>query len=252
MALGTLTFGREPDEATSARILHTYLDAGGSLLDTADAYGWSEEVLGPLLDGVRDAVMVASKVGLPTRPGPNTEGASRVRLLRQVEETLRRLRTDWLDIYYVHAWDPITPLDEMLGTLDSLVLSGKVRYLGLSNFFAWQIATAVGRAALRGWELPAVVTAEYSLVERGVERDIQGLCRHTKGWPSCRRARWAAACCRASTAPVRTPPPGRVRGPGPTAGPMYGVTWPTSATRRSPTRSDRSPSESAARRRRWR
>jgi aryl-alcohol dehydrogenase-like predicted oxidoreductase len=99
-------------------------------------------------------------------------------VLRQAERTLRRLGTDWIDVYYVHAWDPVTPLDETLSALDSLVTAGKVRYLGVSNFFGWQIAKAMGLAALRGYETVSLVTAEYSLVERGAEREILSLCRH--------------------------------------------------------------------------
>jgi aryl-alcohol dehydrogenase-like predicted oxidoreductase len=176
LALGTLTFGRETDEDSSAKILHTYLGAGGNLLDTADAYGRSEEVLGPLLKGVRDELLIASKVGLPTRSGPNTEGTSRLRVNQQIERTLRRLDTDWIDVYYCHAWDPVTPLDETLSSLQNLVASGKVRYLGVSNWFAWQIAKALGRCELRQWESIAVVTAEYSLIARGVEREIVPMC----------------------------------------------------------------------------
>lgn len=178
LALGTLTFGRETDEATAETILRTYLDAGGNFLDTADAYGRSEEVLGPLLKGIRDDVLIASKVGLPTRKGPNTEGTSRLRIKRQIEATLRRLDTDWINVYYAHAWDPITPLDETLSALNSLVAAGQVRYLGVSNYFGWQIAKALGRAALHDWETISLVTAEYSLIERGAEREIQSLCVH--------------------------------------------------------------------------
>jgi aryl-alcohol dehydrogenase-like predicted oxidoreductase len=182
LALGTLTFGRETDEAASAQILRAYLGAGGNFIDTADAYGRSEEVLAPLIKGIRDDILIGSKVGLPSplnpRKGLNAEGASRLRVLRQAERTLRRLGTDWIDVYYVHAWDPVTPLEETLSALDSLVTSGKVRYLGVSNFFGWQVAKAMGRAALRGYETISLVTAEYSLVERGAEREILSLCRH--------------------------------------------------------------------------
>jgi aryl-alcohol dehydrogenase-like predicted oxidoreductase len=178
ITLGALTFGREADEAASAQILAAYLDAGGNFIDTADAYGRSEEVLAPLIKGIRDEVLIGSKVGLPVQPGPNSAGTSRLRVLRQAERTLRRLGTDWIDVYYVHAWDPVTPLDETLSALDALVRSGKVRYLGVSNFFGWQIAKAMGRAAFRGYETISAVTAEYSLVERGAEREILSLCRH--------------------------------------------------------------------------
>ncbi len=184
LALGALTFGREADEADSAKILGAYLDAGGNFIDTADAYGRSEEVLAPLIKGIRDDVLIGSKVGLPSPHGPlrraNSEGTSRLRVLRQAERTLRRLGTEWIDVYYVHAWDPVTPLDETLSALDSLVRSGKVRYLGVSNFFGWQIAKAMGRATFHGYETVSLVTAEYSLVERGAEREIMSLCRHEK------------------------------------------------------------------------
>lgn len=185
LALGALTFGRETDEDASAKILGAYLDAGGNFIDTADAYGRSEEVLAPLIRGIRDDVLIGSKVGLPAAQGPgarraNAEGTSRLRVLRQVERTLRRLGTEWIDVYYVHAWDPVTPLDETLSALDALVRSGKVRYLGVSNFFGWQIAKAMGRATFHGYETISLVTAEYSLVERGAEREILSLCRHEK------------------------------------------------------------------------
>lgn len=178
IALGTLTFGRETNEEVSAEILRVYLDAGGNLLDTADAYGRSEKVLAPLIKGIRDDLLIASKVGLPTRGGPNAEGTSRLRVNRQIEQTLRRLDTDWIDVYYCHAWDPVTPLEETLSALHNLVSSGKVRYLGVSNFFGWQIATALGVAGRHDWTAPTLVTAEYSLLERGVEREIQSLCAH--------------------------------------------------------------------------
>jgi len=97
---------------------------------------------------------------------------------QQIVRTVRRLGTDWIDVYYCHAWDPVTPLDETLSALHNLVSSGKVRYLGVSNFFGWQIAMALGIAALHDWTTPGLVTAEYSLVERGVEREIQSLCVH--------------------------------------------------------------------------
>jgi aryl-alcohol dehydrogenase-like predicted oxidoreductase len=148
------------------------------LLDTADAYGRSEEVLGPLLEGLRDELMIASKVGLPIRRGPNTEGTSRPRVNQQIVPTLRRLGTDWIDVCHCRAWHPVTPPDETLSALHNLVSSGKVRYHGVSNFFGWQIAMALGNAALHDGTTPPLVTTESSLVERGVERDIQSLCVH--------------------------------------------------------------------------
>ena len=176
LALGTFTFGLDIDAATSRSILATYLAAGGNFIDTADTYDQAEEILGPLLKGIRDEVLIASKVGRPTGTGANEVGTSRVRILRQIERTLRRLDTDWIDVYYCHVWDPATPLEETLSTLDGLVRSGKVRYIGVSNFLGWQIAMAHGLSQARGWEPVSLVTAEYSLVERGVEREIQSLC----------------------------------------------------------------------------
>jgi aryl-alcohol dehydrogenase-like predicted oxidoreductase len=175
LGLGTLTFGREADERTSATILDTFLEAGGNLIDTADSYHVSEDVLGRILGDRRGALVLATKVGLPVAGGV-AEGTSRVQIIRQCERSLRRLRTEWIDLYHLHAWDPATPLEETLSTLDDLVRVGKVRYVGASNWSAWQIAKAIGIAALHEWEPLVSLTPEYSLVERSAERELLPMC----------------------------------------------------------------------------
>jgi aryl-alcohol dehydrogenase-like predicted oxidoreductase len=179
LALGTMTFGRELDESSSADLIDLFLERGGNLIDTADRYGdgESEAILGRALRTRRDDVILATKFRWSTGSGPNDSGASRRHIVRAVEASLRRLQTDWIDLYQVHCWDPNTPLEETLSTLDDLVRSGKVRYLGASNFAAWQLAKALGLAALHHWEPFAAVQSQYSLVVRDIELDTIPLCR---------------------------------------------------------------------------
>ena len=179
LCLGAMTFGREADEPTSHRILDRFLDAGGNFVDTADVYsaGVSEEITGRALGARRDAVVLATKVRFPTGEGPNDVGLSRRHIRLGVEASLRRLQTDWIDLYQVHCWDARTPLEESLSTLNDLVHEGKVRYLGASNFAAWHLATALGTAALHDWEPFASLQPEYSLVTRDIERELLPLCR---------------------------------------------------------------------------
>jgi aryl-alcohol dehydrogenase-like predicted oxidoreductase len=176
--LGALTFGRESDERTSGELLDIYLAEGGNLIDTADVYGDSEILLGRLLRSRRDDVLLASKAGLPygADGGPNELGASRHHLRNRVERSLRRLGTDHLDLYQVHCWDPLTPLEQTLSTLDDLVRAGTVRYVGVSNFTGWQVAKAMGVARLGGWAPLVSVSPQYSLSERGAERDLLPAC----------------------------------------------------------------------------
>jgi aryl-alcohol dehydrogenase-like predicted oxidoreductase len=178
LALGTMTFGQEADEAAAAEILDRYLDAGGNFVDTADVYGAgaSEEVLGKLLGRRRPDVVLATKGRFATGPGVNDVGASRRHLLDTFHASLRRLGTDWVDLYQVHCWDPNTPLEETLSTLDGLVRSGAVRYIGASNYAGWQLAKALGVSALHGWEPFVSLQPEYSLVSRDVELDLLPLC----------------------------------------------------------------------------
>ena len=179
LCLGAMTFGREADEATSRRMVDRFLDAGGNFLDTANVYneGHSEEITGRAIAAKRDEVVLATKVRFATGPGPNDVGLSRRHIRLAVEASLRRLGTDWIDLYQVHCWDERTPLEETLSTLDDLVEQGKVRYLGASNFAAWHLATALGMSALHGWERFSCLQPEYSLITRDIERELLPLCQ---------------------------------------------------------------------------
>ena len=179
LCLGAMTFGRESDEETSRAILDRYLDAGGNMVDTADVYstGGSEEVLGRALGSRRQHVVLATKCRFPMGDDPNAVGASRRHIMESVDASLRRLQTDWLDLYQIHCWDPETPLEETLSALDNLVHAGKVRYLGVSNYTGWQLAKALGMAERRGWERIASLQPQYSLIARDLELDLLPLCR---------------------------------------------------------------------------
>jgi aryl-alcohol dehydrogenase-like predicted oxidoreductase len=184
VALGAMTFGREASEPDSRAMLDRYLEAGGNFVDTADVYGGgsSEEILGRVFAeraGLRDQVVLATKFRMPTAGGTaNDAGGSRRHIRASIERSLRRLRTDWVDLYQMHAWDPRTPLDETLSTLDDLVHEGKVRYLGASNYAAWQLERALGRAGARGWEPFTSLQPQYSLVCRDIEREVLPCARH--------------------------------------------------------------------------
>lgn len=177
VCLGTMTFGHpeygcEFDEARS--IVDAYIDAGGNFIDTADVYakGQSEEYFGRILGARRKDVILASKGFWAVEPGPNNCGATRKHLVDACEASLRRLKTDFLDLYYVHIWDPITPLDETLSALNSLVEHGKVRYIGASDYFGWQFSEAIGLSRLRNWHSFVVHQAEYSVLARDIEIEI--------------------------------------------------------------------------------
>jgi aryl-alcohol dehydrogenase-like predicted oxidoreductase len=178
LCLGAMTFGGEADEETSRSIIAAFLDAGGNFFDTADCYhaGRSEEILGSVIGRHRDEYVIATKSGLRVGDGPNDVGASAKHLSRSVERSMRRLGTDYIDLYQLHCWDPCTPLEETLGVLEVLWRQGKIRYLGISNYAGWQIARISGEAARRG--LPAIASAQvqYSLVEREVEREVVPAC----------------------------------------------------------------------------
>ena len=178
LCLGTMTFGNEADEATSTAIVDHFLEAGGNFIDTANVYsaGLSEEITGRALAARRDEVILATKVRFPMGDGPNDVGLSRRSIRTQVEASLRRLGTDWIDLYQVHCWDPRTPLEETISTLDDLVHEGKVRYLGASNFAGWHLAKALGIAALHDWEPFVSLQPEYSLITRDAERELLPLC----------------------------------------------------------------------------
>ncbi len=172
--LGAMTFGRETPEDESRQILDRYLDAGGNFIDTANVYnrGASEEILGRALGARRADIVLATKCRMPMGGGPNEQGASRRVIREQVEASLRRLQTDWIDLYQIHCWDRNTPLEETLSTLNDLVREGKVRYLGASNYTGWQLATALGLAREHGWEPYVSIQPQYSLVTRDIEREL--------------------------------------------------------------------------------
>lgn len=179
LCLGAMTFGRECDEAYSHEMLDRFVEAGGNFIDTANVYstGASEEIVGTWLkDRPRDALVIATKVRFPMSAGPNDVGLSRKHILSSVESSLRRLQTDYIDLYQVHSWDHLTPLEETLSTLDGLVKAGKVRYLGVSNYTGWQLQKAVDMSHARGWEPFVSLQPLYNLLDRATEWDLVPVC----------------------------------------------------------------------------
>ena len=178
LCLGCMTFGRETDEEDSKGLVGRFLDAGGNFIDTADVYskGVSEEISGRAIRGVRDDVVLATKVRFPMGDGPNDVGLSRKHVTQGCEDSLRRLGTDFIDLYQVHCWDAATPLEETLSALTDLVRAGKVRYVGVSNFTAWQIMKSVCVSEANGFERFVCLQPQYSLVERNVEYEILPVC----------------------------------------------------------------------------
>lgn len=179
LALGTATFGTEwgwgAERADAAALFERYLEAGGNFIDTAVTYtnGSAERMVGEFAKGRRDSLVIATKYTTLRDPrDPNSGGASRKNLFASVETSLRQLDTDYLDLLYLHVWDPRTPVEEILRGLDDVVRQGKVRYVAISNTPAWQIARMQTMSELRGWTPLAAVQVEYSLAERGAERDL--------------------------------------------------------------------------------
>jgi len=178
VGLGTNNFGMKLDLEQSRAVVHAALDNGITLFDTSDSYGESEQRLGEILQGNRDDVLIATKFGSDVRRLGQDNGqdwgarGSRRYLVRAVENSLRRLRTDWIDLYQMHRPDPATPIEETLSALDDLVHQGKVRYLGHSNFSGWQVADAEWTARTRGYQRFVSAQNEYSLLRRGIETDL--------------------------------------------------------------------------------
>ncbi|MFE1849249.1 aldo/keto reductase [Streptomyces sp. NPDC059489] len=183
-ALGAMTFGEDPGGAgcsveESEKILATYLDLGGNFVDTANLYtnGHSEKILGDFFaarPGRREHVVLASKFFANLFPGdPNGGGAGRSSIIAQLDETLRRLRTDYLDLYWLHQWDRHTPIEETMRTFDDLVRAGKIRYVGFSNTPAWVTAQAHTTSLLKGWTPLVALQVEYSLLARTVEGELE-------------------------------------------------------------------------------
>jgi aryl-alcohol dehydrogenase-like predicted oxidoreductase len=184
LSLGTMTFGTEngwgADEIEARRIFDLYVDRGGNFIDTANVYtrGTSETMLGKFIADKRERVVVATKYSGATEPGNvNSGGNQRRNMVRAVEHSLKRLGTDYIDLYYLHAWEGNTPVEEVLRGFDDLVSSGKIVYVGLSDIPAWQVSRMQAIAELRGWAPVVALQIEYSLVERTVERDLMPMAR---------------------------------------------------------------------------
>ncbi|MGS0685383.1 aldo/keto reductase [Nakamurella sp. GG22] len=182
LALGTMTFGAETDQAGAHEQLDTFVEAGGTFIDTADVYsaGVSEEIVGAWLKDrpadITGEVVLTTKGRFPMGPGRNEVGLSRRHLQRALDDSLRRLGVDTVDLYQVHSWDPVTPLEETLRTLDDMVTAGKVRYVGLSNFTGWQVQKAVALATAAGYAVPVTQQSQYNLLVRELEWEIVPSC----------------------------------------------------------------------------
>src|SRR5262245_60177846 len=186
ICLGTMTFGHQCDEKTSFAILNKAADQGVTFLDTADVYpvppspetaGRTEEIVGRWLKGQRHKYVLATKCRMRVGHGSNDEGLSRRHIMEAVDDSLRRLQTDFIDLYQPHSPDPETPLEETLRALDDLVRQGKVRYLGCSNYPAWQVALALGQSARHDWARFESVQPRYNLLYREIEAELLPLCR---------------------------------------------------------------------------
>ncbi len=181
LCLGTMTFGTETDQAGSFAQLDAFVDAGGTFIDTADVYskGVSEQIVGAWLadrGDVRDQVVVATKGRFPMSSSTNGLGLSRRHLHDALNASLRRLGVESIDLYQLHAWDPLTPIEEYLRFVDDAVSAGKVHYFGLSNFLAWQLAAVAERAASGGWTVPISLQPQYNLLTRSIELEIVPAC----------------------------------------------------------------------------
>jgi aryl-alcohol dehydrogenase-like predicted oxidoreductase len=179
VGLGCNNFGRRIDLEATREVVHAALDVGITLFDTADIYGESEDFLGEVLGAAREDIVLATKFGMDMGGalGPDWGARGSRRYIRKaVESSLRRLRTDWIDLYQMHAPDPATPIEETLTALDELVAEGKVRYIGCSNFSGWQLADADWIARTTGHERFISAQNHYSLIERGVEAELAPAC----------------------------------------------------------------------------
>jgi len=178
LGLGTNAFGKRADEDTSIRIIHHAIDRGINFIDTANIYAGteSERIIGEALVGKRHNAVLATKAGLPTGTGPHSRGSSRYHLQQELEQSLRRLKTDYIDLYQIHTFDPNTPLEETLRTLDDFVSSGKVRYIGASNYTAWEFMKALGISDHQGFARYVSSQTCYSLADRTPEQELIPMC----------------------------------------------------------------------------
>ncbi len=189
LCLGTMQFGWTSDEQTAQAVMDAFVEAGGTFVDTADVYsrwaegnpgGVSEEIIGRWMKarGNRAAIVLATKVRGSMGPGPNDQGLSRAHIMAAVEDSLRRLQTDYIDLYQAHADDPETPLDETMGAFDDLVRQGKARYVGASNYSAWRLTRALWESERHGYVHYDSLQPHYSLAYRDeYERELEPLCR---------------------------------------------------------------------------
>ena len=174
ICLGTMTFGGQTSEEDAIRIVDYALDQGVNFFDTADNYtfGASEQILGKALEKKRDLAVIATKVTNPKGPFPNQSGQGRKHILQDIEESLRSLRTDYIDIYYLHHPDPDTPMEEVIETMTNLVRSGKIRYYGLSNHSTWQCCAFIHKAREMHAIAPVVTESVYNLLTRGLDNEM--------------------------------------------------------------------------------
>lgn len=184
-ALGAMTFGKEADEATSHAILNDYVEAGGNLIDTADIYnnGLSEQIIKSWLSKhpiEAEQVLIATKARFPMGNGPNDLGTSRRHLHRSLDASLKRLGVEQIDLYQMHSWDGITPLEETLRFLDDSIRNGKIAYYGFSNFTGWQLSKAVYLAKANGFSPPITLQPQYNLLVREIEFEIVPACLDAK------------------------------------------------------------------------
>lgn len=181
IGLGTNQFGGKVSAKEVAAIVHAAIDEGVNFIDTANVYqaGRSEKTLGAALKGRREQALIATKVHNPVEPrGPNDRGSSRQHILQEVEASLQRLDTDYIDLYQMHRWDKETPIEESMRALDDLIRAGKVRYIGASNFSAWQLSEANAVARANGWTELVSIQPHYHLLERSIEEELLPACRY--------------------------------------------------------------------------
>ncbi|MCQ6561388.1 aldo/keto reductase [Paenibacillus mendelii] len=178
LGLGTNAFGKRADSDTSIKIIHHALDSGINFIDTANIYAnsESERIIGQALGGRRRDVVLATKAGLVKGKGPNASGSSRLHLQQELEDSLQRLNTDYIDLYQIHTFDPNTPLEETLRALDDMVSSGKVRYIGASNYAAWELMKALGISERKGYAGYTSTQISYSLADRTPEQELVPMC----------------------------------------------------------------------------
>ncbi len=179
LCLGFMDLPNRVEEEEAIGVVHSALDHGINFIDCADAYGrgHAEEVLGRALVGRRDNVVIATKFWVRMGEGPNTGGCSRLHIMEAVEASLRRLQTDYIDLYLLHHPDPKTPVEETLSTLDTLIKQGKVRYIGVCNHYAWQMAHMLGVSALHNWEPLVCIQCRYNILDRAIENETVPFCQ---------------------------------------------------------------------------